>query len=108
MIIDMVDLKLSTIRGLLGRVFPALRAVCINSTENLIQIYFYCDGEITNDKKKMCSSVLDQIVVDFDHLTQNENRLRFEAPVIRLDYPNKMPLTGSWIYYRYEDSSKYV
>lgn len=35
MIVDIANLKLSAQRGLLGNVFPQLRAVCVNSVEDL-------------------------------------------------------------------------
>jgi hypothetical protein len=105
MVVDMVDLKLSTARGLLGHVFPTLRAVCVNSTENLIRVCFYCNGEITEDHTELCESVLDDVTSDFLHLIkEGEGGLEFETPIIRLDYPNKMPLVGEWVYYRCEDS----
>ncbi len=40
-------LQLSAQRGLFGNVFQKLRAVCVESKENLIFVCFYCDGEIS-------------------------------------------------------------
>lgn len=109
MIIDRVDLLLSTQRGLLGNVFPKLRAVCVNSTENLVFVCFYCDGEISEEEIEHCESTLDDIIADFCNLAkEGEEEVEFETPIIRLDYPKKMPLTGDWTYYRYEDSSRYI
>ena len=58
------------LRGLLYNVFPKLRAICVNSTENLIYVCFYCDGEISDDDKKLCECVLDDITADFVTLTK--------------------------------------
>lgn len=103
------DLKLSVLRGLLGNVFPKLRAVCVNSKENLIFVCFYCDGEISEDDKELCESTLDDIIADFCHLVkEGKDSMEFETPIIRLDYPRKMPLIGDWVYYRHEDSSLYI
>ncbi len=104
MIINSVNLRLSAQRGLLGNVFPELRAVCVESTENLIYVCFYCDGEITPEIKEHCECVLDDITSDFCHI----DKIEFETPFIRLDYPKKMPLRGDWVYYRHEDSSRYI
>lgn len=95
------DLILSTLRGLLRNVFPELRAVCVESRENLIFVCFYCDGEISDDNKECCESTLDDIFSDFSYIPGIE----FDTPIIRLDYPKKMPLIGEWVYYRHEDSS---
>lgn len=107
MIVESVNLRLSAQRGLLGNVFPKLRAVCVNSTENLIFICFYCDGEISEDDKELCESTLDQVIADF-WIGEGENEIGFEAPIIPLNYPKKMPLNGHWVYYRHEDSSLYI
>lgn len=98
MIIGTRDLKLSAQRGLLGNVFPELRAVCINSEENLIETIFYIDGEISDDQNECCESTMDDIIADFF-----EEGLEFSTPIIRLDYPERPTLVGSWAYYRQEN-----
>lgn len=100
MVVKISNLRLSAQRSLLGNVFPKLRAVCVNSTENLVFVGFYIDGEISEDEKEFCESTLDQIIVDFIH-----DEVEFETPIIRLDYPERPPLIGHWVYYRYEDYS---
>jgi hypothetical protein len=103
MIIDIVNLKLSVQRGLLGHVFPKLRAVCVNSKENLIYVCFYIDGEISENQKELCESVLDDVTADFFNAKADENNeIEFETPIIRLDYPKKPLLIGHWVYYRNE------
>ncbi len=92
----------SALRGLLGRVFPKLRAVCVNSTENLIYVCFYIDGEISEDEAEYCEGALDDIIADFCHLTYNGKDIEFETPIVRLDYPQKPSLIGHWVYYRDE------
>lgn len=103
MSLDIVNLKLSAQRGLLGNVFPNLRAVCVKSTKNLIFVCFYINGEITENEKESCESTLDNIIADFCNLTENEKEIEFETPIIRLDYPEKPPLIGQWVYYRNEE-----
>jgi hypothetical protein len=107
--IDIVDLKLSVQRGLLGHVFPKLRAVCANSIQNRIIVCFYVDGEITEHEKELCECVLDDVTADFFLARADEkDQIEFEIPIIRLDYPKKPPLIGYWVYYRNEDTSKYI
>lgn len=109
MAIEIVDLKLSVQRGLLGNVFPSLRAVCINAIQNRIIICFYVDGEITDNEKECCECVLDDVTADFFKAKADKrSQIEFETPIIRLDYPQKPPLIGYWVYYRHEDTSKYV
>lgn len=102
MIVDIASLELSAQRGLLGNVFPKLRAVCVNSTENLIFVCFYIDGEISEDETEFCESILDDVTADFCI----HDEIEFETPIIRLDYPERPPLIGHWVYYRYEDYSR--
>lgn len=102
MIIDIIRVKLSAQRGLLGNVFPELRAVCVESKESLITIYFYIDGEISEDQKECCESALDDITADFFVSNNKEKELIFDTPILRLDYPSPPPLVGHWVYYRHE------
>lgn len=102
------DLKLSVQRALLSNVFRSLRAVCVESRENLIFLCFYCDGEVSEDHRECCESVLDEVIADFFFASKDKPVIEFETPVIRLDYPKKMPLIGDWVFYRKEDSSRYV
>ena len=108
MIIDRVDLLLSVQRGLLENVFSKLRAVCAGSTENTIFTYFYHDSEITEEERELCEHAIDQIMSDFFYASENKPVIEFQMPVIRIDYPKRLPLRGDWVYYRHEDSSLYI
>jgi hypothetical protein len=108
MIVPMEDLKLSVQRALVTNVFPSLRAVCVESRKNLIFLCFYCDGEASDDDRECCESVFDEVSADFFYASEDKPLIEFEVPIVRLDYPKKIPLIGEWVYYRYEDSSKYI
>jgi hypothetical protein len=97
-------LKLSAQRGLLGNVFQKLRAVCVESQENLIFVCFYCDGEISDEDRECCESTLDDIIADCPRSPEME----FETPIVDLGYPKKMPLIGEWVYYRYENPANLI
>lgn len=105
MIIDRTDLLISVQRGLSWNVFPSLRAVCVESTENLIYVGFYCDGEVTDVEIDHCEDALSDIIADFSYLVEDEGGMEFETPIIRIDYPDPIPLRGDWVYYRHEDPS---
>ncbi len=104
MIVDIGYLKLSAQRRLLYNVFPELRAVCVSAEENLIYMAFFIDGEITEEQKECCESVLDDVTAEFFRVnySNEKDELEFETHFIRLDYPQKPPLRGSWVYYRHE------
>lgn len=106
--VPMEDLKLSVQRALLTNVFPTLRAVCVESRENLISLCFYCDGEPSEDNRECCESVMDEVIADFFLASADKPVIEFEMPIIRIDFPKKMPLTGCWVFYRQEDSSRYI
>ena len=102
MIVDRVKLLLSTQRALSWNVFPSLRAVCVESSENSFYVGFYCDGAITDDEIEHCEDSLDDIFSDFSYLIENEVGMVFETPIIRIDSPNPISLKGDWVYYRHE------
>lgn len=102
MSISIGDLKLSAQCGLLGNVFPKLRAVCVNIDKNVIHVRFYIDQEISDDEKEFCESTLDEVIADFCNHTVDGEEIEFETPLIRLDYPQKPPLVGHWVYFRAE------
>ncbi len=108
MIIPMRDLKLSVQSALLSNIFPRLRAVCVDSQENLIFLCFYCDGEPSEADRECCESVLDEVIADFFYALEDKPVIEFEISIVSLDYSKKMPLIGEWVYYRYEDPSQYV
>lgn len=99
---DIVNLKLSAQRGLIGNVFPKLRAVCVDIKENLIYVCFYIDGNILEEEKECCESTLDNIIADFPLVVEGKET-KFETPMIRLDSPQKPPLVGYWVYFRNEE-----
>lgn len=100
--LDLINLKLSAQRALLGNVFPNLRAVCINFSENLIYFYFYIDQEISEDYRESCQSAIDDVIADFCNVIHNGKEIEFETSIMRLDFPQKPPLNGCWVYYRSE------
>jgi hypothetical protein len=102
------DLKLSALKALLGNVFPNLRAVCVDSEDNLIKVYFYHKNPLADEEKGLCEKAISQIMNDFSNPSQGKSLMKFEMPIIRIDYPKKMPLVGFWVFFRQEDSSRYI
>jgi len=96
-------LKLSAQRALLGNVSANLRAACVYFQDNIIHTTFYYDGEISEDSHELAESVLDEVIADFVFQKgENGKEFEFETLILRVDYPNPMPLNGHWVYYRHE------
>lgn len=109
MTLEIYKLRLSAKTGLLGNVFPKLRAVCVESSENIISVIFYCDGPISDEENELCESTMDTIHSDFI-LSGGDinNPMQINYKIAEIEYPNKMPLIGYWVYYRNENSENYV
>jgi hypothetical protein len=101
--LDIPSLKLSVQRALLGNVSPNLRAVCADIKSHEIFANFYYNGEISEEDREMYNSAVDQILADFFYMEVEGKETVFHLPIIRLDYPEKMPLIGHWVYYRNEN-----
>jgi hypothetical protein len=97
-----VDLLLSIQRALLGNISPNLRAVCTKLEEKAINIYFYYDKKISDENCELSAHTIDQVMADFWE-NEDGNEIEFYTPILLLNYPQKMPLVGDWVYYRHED-----
>lgn len=104
MSIQLPVLKLSIQRALLGNISPKLRAVCANVEENKIYINFYYDGIISEDDQELYEHACAQIMADFSFPEKGSDvETECNMQIIRLDFPQKMPLIGHWVYYRNEE-----
>lgn len=102
MSVTISDLKLSAQRALLGNVSQNLRGVCVDVSKNIISIHFYYDGSISESDRESSEHAIDQILGDVFDPSLKE-KMEFRTPIKRIDYPQKMPLIGHWVYYRKED-----
>jgi hypothetical protein len=101
-------LKLSTQRALWGHVFPELRAVSVSVNKNQIDVCFYHNGELTENDRECCELAITEIIADYPYYFDNEKiETEFNTPIIRLDYPDKIPQRGEWVYFRYENPSQF-
>ena len=109
MAIDIAQIKLSAQVGLLGNVFPMLRAVCVDYSNNCISVLFYCDGKISFEDRELCESTMDTIHSDFILSNQNMKKLmQINCEIFEIPYPNKINLIGHLVYYRNENSENYI
>ncbi|WP_045854290.1 hypothetical protein [Raoultella terrigena] len=72
-------LKLSLQRALLGNVTPNISAVSVELVDNRISIFFYFDGEVSDEDEELVSVVETEVMADFDE------SFDVEAIIHRLD-----------------------
>lgn len=99
---DLMKLRLSAQRALLGNVSPQLRGVCVQGENNKIIVNFYYDKKISTNDRDSAEDAVAEIMGDFWHDDEG-NEIECISNITQLDYPQKMPLVGLWVYYRRED-----
>ncbi|MES2345803.1 MAG: hypothetical protein V4494_07700 [Chlamydiota bacterium] len=92
--ITRVSAILSLNRGLLGEVAPSLRAAKIKWDDEMIYLYFYYDGEISEEDRESAECVATEVIADFS----DYNKL--DVNIIRWDYPQTIPMIGETVYLR--------
>ena len=95
--IEEVDAILSLNRALWGEVFPSLRSARIDWTEDKIILYFYHDGEISEDDWDSAHCVGTEVIADFPYH-------KLEVNIERCDYPQRPPQIGELVYRRKEQT----
>ncbi len=84
--------------GLLYEVVPSIRGVAVDWQQKTILVYFYIDGEISEELREDCSCIGTEIVAHF-------TEAKIDERIIRVDYPNVLPRHAYWVYLRYEDKT---
>jgi len=83
-------------RALWGEVSPALRAAKIAWDKDSVHLYFYYDGEISEEDHESAECVATEVSSDFP-----EHEL--EIDILRWDYPKPIPQEGlETVYHRKE------
>lgn len=92
---------LSAQSALLGHVSEKLRAVHVDTHQNIIEVNFYFDGEISDEEHEFYANTIDEIIADFSRDSTGK-LIEFFDVIDRLDYPKKIPNKGLCVYRRYE------
>ena len=95
MIDKYTKLFLSAQSALLEEVIPSLRGMAVDWDEDTICLYFYHDGQVTEEIEEGFQEVAALIIADFDKAKLDEN-------FIQLDYPAPLPKHKHWVYKRKE------
>lgn len=88
-------LLLNTLGALLGEVVPSLRGVAVDWKDNTILMYFYNDGELSDELENDYSCIGTEVVASYYDAMINET-------IVRLDFPNPLPEHKYWAYRRKE------
>lgn len=85
---DMISLRLSIQRALLGEITPNIRSVIVNIVEkNKIKLFFFMDGEVTEDTEEEISCIETEVIADF------EQSYTIETIIKRIDFPIKINMS---------------
>jgi hypothetical protein len=93
---DYSYLKLAAQTALLYEVSPSLRGVAVEWIENTIVVYFYNDGEISEDLHDDFISAGTGIIAHY------KDGIIIDEKIMRLDYPTSLPHHEHWVYRRKE------
>lgn len=89
------DLILNTSKALLGEIEARFRGVAVEWQNDIINVFFYIDGEIDQDLEDNCTSIGAEIVACYVDVG-------IEEKIIRIDFPKKLPVHLNWVYKRKE------
>ena len=82
-------------KALLGKVFPIVRAARIDWNDDKIILYFYYDGEISEEDHESLESVAKEVISDFSEYNLDLN-------IKRGDYPEQLLQKEELVYRRKE------
>lgn len=83
-------------RALWGEVSPALRAGRIKWDDEEIRLFFYYDGEISEEDHESAELVATKVIAGYPEY-------RLEVDILRWDYPKPLPTdVGELVYKRRE------
>lgn len=83
--------------ALLGSITENMRNIAVDLTGNKITLYFFINGDITDDDKENISIIETEVIADF------EDEFDIEAIIKRIDYPKPIILErGCSIFQRKE------
>lgn len=89
------DVLLAIWKALLGQITPNMRAIYIDWDEEVIRLYFFFDGDITEEEREDISCIETEVI------SQIPDSM-YELHCIRLDCPKPIVCSGSCVYKRKE------
>lgn len=87
-------------RSLWGEVSPALRSVRVNWDCTTVFLYFYYDGNISDEDNESAECIATEFISCYPEY-------QLEVEILRLDYPKPIPQKeGEMVYMRRESKLK--
>lgn len=90
---DLILLRLSIQSALVGEITPNIRRVIVNIIEKKIKLFFFLDGEITEDMEEDISCIETEVIADF------EQDYTIETMIKRIDFPIKINMHEGFCVY---------
>ena len=82
-------------RALWGEVAPTLRAARVKWDEKTVYLYFYYDGEISEEDNESAECVATEFISSYPEY-------KLEVEIVRIDWPKGLPQEGELVYRRRE------
>ncbi|MDF7675809.1 hypothetical protein PT286_03555 [Neisseriaceae bacterium ESL0693] len=90
---DMILLRLSIQSALIGEITPNIRRVIVNIIEKKIKLFFFIDGEVTEDMEEEISCIETEVIADF------EQGYTIETTIKRVDFPIEINISQGYCVY---------
>ncbi len=84
-------------RALWGEVAPALRKASVKWDDNSVDLYFYYDGQISEEDRESAECVATEFIASYPEYELNVH-------ILRWDYPKQIPNEGELVYCRREST----
>jgi hypothetical protein len=85
-----------TQRALWQEIVPYFRGVAVEWKNDIIVLYFYIDGEISQELHDDCTSIGAEVIACYI-------KAKITEEIVRLDYPHLLPKHQHWVYRRKEN-----
>lgn len=93
--LDRVNALLSMQRALLCEVAPTLRAASIDWDDATIHLYFYYDGEVSDEDRDSAECVATEVIASYPEY-------ELDVHINRCDFPQQIPDIGERAFRRRE------
>lgn len=95
--IDYPGAILNMNRALWGEVSPALRAVKVKWDQDVVYLFYFYDGEISEEDNDSAQCVSAEFISSYPEY-------KLEEFILRVDYPKPIPKEGELVYKRRESN----
>lgn len=94
--VEREDVLFSVQRAMLGEVFPSLRAVTVEWSDDTVKFFAYVDGPLADEDAESLSCISAAVAADF------WSGVDIDYEVVQVDAPNKIVDQRTRVYHRRE------